>query len=55
MKFSSLSVFRNTSHAGYLKEMFENGAVIIDVRTSVEFKSAHLNNSINMKEEPEVV
>lgn len=30
------------------KELLEDGAIIIDVRSESEFKSGHLNNSINV-------
>ena len=31
-----------------LKEVISNGAVILDVRTKVEYQSGHLRNSINI-------
>lgn len=31
-----------------LSEMIANGALIVDVRTKAEFKSAHADNSINI-------
>jgi phage shock protein E len=31
-----------------LQEVISNGAVILDVRTKVEFQSGHLRNSINI-------
>jgi len=31
-----------------LQELYENGAVIIDVRTPAEFKSGHGKNAINI-------
>jgi phage shock protein E len=31
-----------------LKEVISNGAIILDVRTKVEYQSGHLRNSINI-------
>ncbi len=40
------SLFGNRNNK--LKELLEQGAVVIDVRTSVEFSGGHVDNSINI-------
>ncbi len=41
-------LFGGSKKAAYLKELYTNGAVIIDVRTPEEFRSGHIKDSINI-------
>ena len=41
-------LFGGSKKAAYLKELYSNGAIIVDVRTAEEFRSGHIKNSINI-------
>lgn len=41
-------LFGGSKKAAYIKELYANGAVIIDVRTPDEFRSGHIKSSINI-------
>lgn len=41
-------LFGKGTSAADLKELYKNGAVIVDVRTPGEFKQGHIKNSINI-------
>jgi len=41
-------LFGGSKKAAYIKELYANGAVIIDVRTPDEFRSGHIKSSINV-------
>ena len=41
-------LFSSSKEAAYLKELYANGAIIVDVRTPEEFYSGHIQNSINI-------
>jgi rhodanese-related sulfurtransferase len=41
-------LFGKSSNAAYIKEMYLNGAIILDVRTPEEFKCGHIKNAINI-------
>lgn len=41
-------LFGGSKKAAYLKELYANGAIIIDVRNPDEFRSGHIKNSINI-------
>jgi phage shock protein E len=42
------SIFGQGKKAAHLKEAYEKGALIVDVRSPEEFKGGHLKNSINI-------
>lgn len=41
-------LFGRNKKAGYLRELYNQGALIIDVRTPEEFKSGHISDSFNI-------
>jgi len=41
-------LFGGSKKAAYLKELYANGAMIVDVRTAEEFRSGHIKDSINI-------
>lgn len=41
-------LFGKGTSAADLKELYKNGAIIVDVRTPAEFKQGHIKNSINI-------
>jgi rhodanese-related sulfurtransferase len=41
-------LFGGNKKAAYLKELHNNGAIIVDVRTAEEFRTGHIKNSINI-------
>jgi len=41
-------LFGGSKKAAYLKEIYTNGAVVVDVRSAEEFRSGHFKNSINI-------
>ena len=41
-------LFGESKKAAYLKELYANGAIIVDVRTPEEFRSGHIKDSINI-------
>ncbi len=41
-------LFGGSKKAAYIKELYANGAMIVDVRTPEEFRSGHIKNSINI-------
>ena len=41
-------LFGKSADAVYIKEMYRNGAIILDVRTPEEFKAGHIKNAINI-------
>jgi rhodanese-related sulfurtransferase len=43
-----LSIFGIKSKAEQVKEMLEEGAIIIDVRTPQEYNDGHITNSLNI-------
>lgn len=41
-------LFGGSKKAAYLKDLYANGAVVVDVRSPEEFRSGHFKNSINI-------
>jgi phage shock protein E len=41
-------LFNKSAHAAYIKEMYCNGAIILDVRTPEEFSAGHIEEAINI-------